>query len=278
MGKNQLLIKIGLYLTYIAISLFFLYPLLWVVSYSLKTIPELFRVPPNILPETFNLSNYRHVITNTAVVRQLWNSFYIVFFGAVGTLVVTIPAAYAFSRLKFKASNTLMFIVLVFQMISPLVIAIPMYLYFSEIGLLNSHAALIAIYIALCIPTATWNIKGFLDTIPREIDESAIIDGCSRLNVVLKIHIPTTMPGIISVTLLIMVVMWSQFIVPFILLSNSQLFPISVGLVNLQNVTEAITTHFLAAATILGILPPMLAFIIFQRFIVSAMTEGAVKG
>ncbi|MBU9737464.1 carbohydrate ABC transporter permease [Diplocloster agilis] len=276
--KSRTGTKIGLYLVYIVISIFFLYPVLWVLSYSFKTVPELFSVPPKFLPQSLQLDNYRYVIQNTYIVKNIWNSFYIVVLTMLGTLVLALPASYLFSRFRFRLSRQLQFFILIFQMISPIVIAIPLYNYLSRINLVNNHAVLILIYIAISIPMAVLNIKSYLDTIPKEIDEAAIIDGCSHWQILTKIHIPTSISGIISVSLMIMVSLWGQFVVPFILLNDAVKFPVSVGLINLQSSSEAITTHYLAAACILGILPTTLIFLILQKYIVSAMTAGAVKG
>lgn len=270
--------KFSLYFIYLLTSIFFLYPIIWVFSLSLKTVPELFALPPKLLPEHFSIENYIHVIMNTQILVNLWNSLYIVILTAIGTLLITLPAAYAFSRISFKFKKSILFGILIFQMISPLVIVIPLYRYFGKLGLLNNHLALILVYIAINVPFATWYIKGYLDTVPKSLDEAAIIDGCSRLQILKKIHIPVAIPGIISISLLIAVQSWSQFVVPFILLDDGSKFPISVGLVNLQSTTEAVTTHYLAAACIIGVLPTIITFILLQRFIVSALTEGAVKG
>jgi multiple sugar transport system permease protein len=134
------------------------------------------------------------------------------------------------------------------------------------------------VYIVLALPFATWTIKGYMDTIPISLDEAGLIDGCSRLQVLMVIIMPVIVPGLVSVIILVFVRSWSQFIIPFILLGNSRMFPIAVGLVNLQSSADAITNHYLAAACIVGVIPTMIIFVILQRFIVSSMTAGAVKG
>lgn len=267
-----------IYIFYLLTGLFFIYPVIWLFSLSLKTVPELFALPPKFLPEHFNIENYLFVVQNTGILKNLWNSLYIVAFTAIGTLLISIPAAYAFARINFGFKKCLMFGILIFQMISPLVIVIPLYRYFSKIGLLNNMLVLILVYIAINIPFTTWYLKGFFDTVPKELDETARIDGCGRLQTILKVLLPLAMPGIISVSLLIAVNAWSQFVVPFILLDDGNKLPISVKLVNLQSTTEAVTTHYLAAACVLGVLPTIAMFIGLQKYIVSALIDGAVKG
>lgn len=272
-GKSAII-----YIFYFLTGVFFLYPIIWLLSLSLKTVPELFALPPRFLPEHFNIENYLFVINNSGILKNLWNSLYIVICTAAGTLLISIPAAYAFARIDFNFKKSLMFSILIFQMISPLVIVIPLYRYFSKIGLLNNMLALILVYIAINIPFTTWYLKGFFDTVPKELDEAALIDGCGRGQTIRKVLLPLAMPGIISVSLLIAVNAWSQFVVPFILLDDGNKLPISVKLVNLQSTTEAVTTHYLAAACVLGVLPTIAMFIILQKHIISALIEGAVKG
>jgi multiple sugar transport system permease protein len=168
-------------------------------------------------------------------------------------------------------------LILVFQMLSPVVVVIPLYRFFISINIYNKLWSLIIVYAATFSPFAVWYLKGYFDTVPAVIDEAARIDGAGRLRTLLSIHMPIAAPGIVSVAILLIVQCWSQFVFPLILLDDKKLFPIPVGLLNLQSSTEAITIHYLAAASIIGILPIMICFIIFQKFIVSGLASGAVK-
>lgn len=276
--RRNAIVKIIVYLFYLVVAVFFLFPIIWTVSLSLKTIPELYRIPPSLLPDSFMLDNYKYVIVQVNLLTGLWNSVKITLGTVIGTLAVTIPAAYCFSRMKFKFSKQLQFIILMFQMISPLVIVVPLYRYFSMLNLINSHAGLICIYIATSVPFQVWFLKGFIDTIPKELDEASTIDGCNRLQTVAKIILPVVVPGIFSAILLIFILSWSQFIIPYILISTPSKMPIAVMLVNLQSTLSQITTHYLAAASIVAIMPTIILFVFLQKYIVAALTAGAVKG
>jgi multiple sugar transport system permease protein len=277
-SKEKRNTKIGVIVLFVIFAMFFMGPLLWVLSLSFKTVPELFYTPPKFLPEHFSFNNYAQALWNADILSYLVNSVRLV----VGTLIVAsiiiIPAAYAFSRIPFRGSKTFQFTILIFQMISPLIISIPLYRYFSTLGLLNNWSSLTLIYVALVLPFGTWTLKGYFDTIPYSIDEAGTIDGCSRWQVLTKILMPLIVPGLISVIVIMFVTSWAQFIVPFIMLSDSRMFPVSVGLVNMQSSADTITTHLLAAACIIAIAPTLLVFIILQKYIVSALTAGAVKG
>ncbi|HEY5583667.1 MAG TPA: carbohydrate ABC transporter permease [Ruminiclostridium sp.] len=276
--RKSVLTKISLYLFYIFVSVFFLFPLLWTLSLSFKTIPELYRIPPSILPDSFAFDNYKYVIFQVNLLSGVWNSIKITLGTIIGTLAITIPAAYCFSRMKFRFSKPLQFIILMFQMISPLVVVVPLYRYFSMLNLLNSHTGLICIYIATSAPFQVWFLKSFIDTIPKELDEAAVIDGCSRPQTVVKIILPVIAPGIFSAVLLIFILSWSQFIIPYILIDTPSKMPIATMLVNLQSTLSQITTHYLASASIVAILPTIILFVFLQKYIVAALTAGAVKG
>jgi multiple sugar transport system permease protein len=277
-SKEKRNTKIGVIILFVIFGMFFMGPLLWVLSLSFKTVPELFYTPPKFFPEHFSFNNYAQALWNADILTYLINSVRLV----VGTLIVAsviiIPAAYAFSRIPFKGSKTFQFSILIFQMISPLIISIPLYRYFSTLGLLNNWSSLTLIYVALVLPFGTWTLKGYFDTIPYSIDEAGTIDGCSRWQVLTMILMPLIVPGLISVIVIMFVTSWAQFIVPFIMLSDSRMFPVSVGLVNMQSSADTITTHLLAAACIIAIAPTLLVFVVLQKYIVSALTAGAVKG
>lgn len=278
-SKSKKHITNGLiYLAFALVIIFFLTPILWTLSLSFKTVPELYKVPPALLPESLNFDNYVYLVEQVQIMRGVKNSVIITAATILGAMVVSIPAAYAFSRIKFKGSNIAQFLVLMFQMISPLVIVIPLYRYFAKIGLLNTTVGLVMIYIAISAPFQVWFLKSFFDTIPVELDEAACIDGCSKLQTVTKILIPTIVPGIFSGVLLVFISSWSQFVVPYIMMDTPSKMPLACMLVNLQGKLQQVTTHYLAAASILTILPTVILFLTLQKYIVSALTAGAVKG
>jgi multiple sugar transport system permease protein len=270
--------RVLLYLFFALTAAFFLFPIVWTVSLSFKTMRELYSIPPKLLPESFNLANYEYVLNRNQILKGLQNSFIITIAAVLGTLLISVPAAYAFSRMRFKFSRPIQFGILLFQMISPLVMLIPLYRYYSRFGLLNSQPALVMVYIAISSPFQVWFIKGFLDTIPIQLDEAAVIDGCSKVQVILKVLLPVIAPGIFSSSLLIFISSWSQFVVPYILIDMPSRMPVSVALVNLQSTMTSISTHFLAAGSVVAIAPTIVLFVIMQKYIVSAMTAGAVKG
>jgi multiple sugar transport system permease protein len=273
--------RIGDLLTYLVFAValvFFGGPLLWVLSLSIRTQQEVYITSLRLIPETPTLENYVEVLTTAQFSVFLINSLKLSVAGSVGAMVVAAPAAYAFSRLDFRGSNALLIGVLALQMISELVVIIPLYRYFARLNLLDSHFSTSMVYIAILVPLATWMLKGFFDGIPSALDEAAMVDGCTRFGAFLRVVLPLILPGLTSVFVLTAILAWGQFIVPYILLSKPSLLPISVGILNFQGNYAQTSTQVVAAGGVLAMLPAIATFVILQRFIVRALTSGAIKG
>ena len=272
--------RILIYASYLIVILLFWGPVAWMISLSLKTIPDILAYPPKLFPSHFAIENYGTIFAKSTIPRNMLNSAKITVITVVGTLLVTVPAAYAFSRFRFKGRTQILMAILLFQMISTLIIILPLYRYFIKLNLLDSHFGLILIYITVQIPFSVWLLKGFFDSIPKSLDDAARIDGASRLQSVIRVLIPVAMPGIAAAVLFNTINAWSQFLIPFVLIGKGRLQPVSVGVAKFaETVGEAIvTTHLLAAASLMAMLPAIAIFIVLQRFIVKILISGAVKG
>ena len=272
--------KVLIYASYLIVILLFWGPVAWMISLSLKTIPDILAYPPKLFPSHFAIENYGTIFAKSTIPRNMLNSAKITVITVVGNLLVTVPAAYAFSRFRFKGRTQILMAILLFQMISTLIIILPLYRYFIKLNLLDSHFGLILIYITVQIPFTVWLLKGFFDSIPKSLDDAARIDGASRLQSVIRVLIPVAMPGIAAAVLFNTINAWSQFLIPFVLIGKGRLQPVSVGVAKFaETVGEAIvTTHLLAAASLMAMLPAIAIFIVLQRFIVKILISGAVKG
>ena len=266
------------YLVFAAAVVFFGGPLLWVLSLSIRTRQEVYVTSLRLIPETPTFENYVEVFYSAQFSVFLANSLKLAVAGSVGAILVAAPAAYAFSRLSFRGNSALLLGVLALQMISPLVIVIPLYRYFARLNLLDSHFSTAMVYIAILVPLATWMLKGFFDGIPPALDEAAMVDGCTRFGAFRKVTLPLILPGLTSVFVLTAILAWAEFIVPYVLLSEPSLLPISVGILNFQGNYASTSPNVVAAGGILAMLPAIATFVILQRFIVRALTSGAIKG
>ena len=266
------------YLVFAAAVVFFGGPLLWVLSLSIRTRQEVYVTSLRLIPETPTFENYVEVFYSAQFSVFLTNSLKLAVAGSVGAILVAAPAAYAFSRLSFRGNSALLLGVLALQMISPLVIVIPLYRYFARLDVLDSHFSTAMVYIAILVPLATWMLKGFFDGIPPALDEAAMVDGCTRFGAFRKVTLPLILPGLTSVFVLTAILAWAEFTVPYVLLSEPSLLPISVGILNFQGNYASTSPNVVAAGGILAMLPAIATFIILQRFIVRPLTCGAIKG
>lgn len=268
-------------LTYLAmglVGLFFVLPLLWLLSLALRDRREIFRGASRFIPHEPTLENFRAILSSVEFPLYLWNGLLISSVAAFGCLLVAAPAAYAFSRLRVAGRGALLLAILAFQMVSPLVIMVPLYRYMNRLGLIDTHLGVILVYVAINVPMCTWLLKGTIDTIPKELEEAAVMDGCSRFGTFWRVTLPLAAPGLASVFILAVIFGWSQFLVPFLLLSDVRLQPIAVGIFTYAGSSNASTTQLLAAACLVAVAPAIVAFLALQRLIVGAITAGAVKG
>lgn len=268
----------GYYAVMALVFLLFAFPLLWVLSLSLKTGPQTLASPPSLLPPDPQWGNYAQVLATTSIGRYLVNSLVLVALSVGGSLLLGIPAAYALSRFRFRGHRPYSSGLLAAQLISPLIIVVPLYQVFVVTNLIDNYVGLVLVYIAITAPFLTWFLKNYFDTIPVTLDEAGRIDGCSRLSTLVRVVLPSARPGIASATILGGVTAWSQFVLPFILLDSTELFPVSVGVVNLQATTGEIAIQLVAAGSVLAVAPVIVLFIVLQRQILGALTAGAVKG
>jgi multiple sugar transport system permease protein len=266
------------YLGLLAILLFFGLPLVWLISLSFRNAQEILVSTVNPIPDNPTFSNYSEVLSSAQFPRFLLNSAILSAIGAFGALAVAAPAAFAFSRVDFRGRRALLLSVLALQMISPLVVAFPLYRYFASLGILNSLPATGLVYIAILMPLATWMLKGFFDGIPKDLDEAAMIDGASRLTAFFRVVLPVARSGLTAVFVIMALLAWAEFVVPYILLTGPSRLPISVGILNFQGTYATNATGILAAGSVIAVLPAILLFVALQRFIVGAFIAGALKG
>ncbi len=277
-SQEALLGDLATYFFYMIIGIFFIFPILWSFSVALGSQESVLFDGLRIFPKNPTLENFKSVLAFPFFDLYLWNALKLSFFGALGASLICLPSAYAFSRFDWKGRKTALILILVFKMFSGIIILVPLYRYLRMLGLLNSHLVVICVYIGVQIPMTTWLLKGFCDKVPKSLEESAMIDGCSRLGAVFRVVLPTLISGFMAAFIINIITNWGTFIIPFILLSKAKLLPIAVGLLKFQNDYEGGGQELVAAASVLSILPAIIIFVLLQRLIIKSMTTGAVKG
>ena len=206
----------------------------------------------------------------------LVNSFFVSIVTVFITLLFSIPGAYALARLRFPRKEWFSSSVILIYLIPSIVLVIPLYAVFSQLGLRNSLIGLIIVYPATTIPVALYMLRGYFSTLSSEIDDAAIMDGLSRLQIIFKIAMPLSKPAIVSVALYVFMIAWNEFLFAFMFLDDPNLFTLSRGIISL-NSSEVPQQHLMAGAVIATI-PIMFIFIYLERFLISGLTTGSVKG
>ena len=212
----------------------------------------------------FNFGNYLGV------------SFFVSVLTVVITLVFAIPGAYAVARLKFKGRSIFSRSILLIYMVPLIVLALPIYIVFSMVGLRNSIFGILLIYPVTTIPVALYMLQGYFRTIPSEIEESGLMDGLSRLSVIWKITLPLSLPSLASVSLYIFMIAWNEFLLAFMLLDDPPKFTLTRGVAMLDS--SEVPRQHLMAGSVVATIPIMIIFLGLERFISKGLTSGSVKG
>lgn len=267
----------ALRLMLLVVSAAFLLPQLWLLSISLKTRAAVFRYPPRLLAPDSSLANYYFVLAHTQVPWYLWNSVRVAVLATVVTMIMGVPAAYALSRERFLHRERLLNGLLLAQMVSPIVLLVPLYGLVARLGLLDTHSGLVLVYVAMQLPFTIVVLKNFFDALPAAIFEAALLDGASRRQMLTRIAMPLVGPGLASVAIFNLAAYWSEFGLALVLLDSQQRFTVPVGLFSFQSGYET-EWQLVAAASFIGLLPVMAAFLVLQRYFIAGLTAGATKG
>jgi multiple sugar transport system permease protein len=259
------------------VALAFLLPQLWLFSLSLKDRGAVFAYPPRWIPANPSLDNYVFALTGTQVPWYLWNSVKVAVVATLLTLAAGVPAAYVLSRERFAGRGPLLAMLLVVQMISPVVLLLPLYVLVERMGLVDTHAGLVLAYAAIQVPFTAWVLKNFFDAVPPALFEAARLDGASRLRTLWSIALPLVAPGLAATTIFNLAAYWSEFALALVLLDSQSRFTIPIGVFSLQSAYET-EWQLVAAASFIGLVPMMAAFILLQRYFIAGLTAGAVKG
>jgi arabinogalactan oligomer / maltooligosaccharide transport system permease protein len=278
----SILAQVLTHLLLVTASIAVLYPVLWVLKMAL-TPSQAFSMNPSLIPDAVSLSNFADVIGTTDASggwlfgRQLFNSLVVACVTAVIGIGLSCTAAYSMSRFAFPGRNAGMSMFLVTQMFPGVVMAIPLYILLDEAGLLDSLLGLALVYSTTAIPFCTWNLKGYFDTIPRELEEAAVMDGASQWMIFTRIILPLARPALVVTGLFSFMTAWNEFILAATFMSDERAFTLPVVL---QGYVGDFGTEWgrFAAGAILVSLPVMALFFALQKHLVEGLTAGGVKG
>jgi ABC-type glycerol-3-phosphate transport system permease component len=272
---RRLLADRGLDALMVLVALIVLFPLLYALGTSVKTAGEVNQYPPSLIPRVVDLSNYPAALRVAPIGRFLLNS--LIQSGAVtlGQLVTSALAAFAFSYIEFRGRQIVFFLFLSTLMIPAEVTLIPNYLTMRSLGWLNSYPALVAPFLATAF--GTFLLRQFFLTVPRELWDAALIDGCSRLRFLARILIPLARPALATLAIYAFLSTWNQYLWPLLVINSQQMRTVQVGLAILQS-QEAVSWNLVMAGIVMIVAPTLFLFLVGYRHVVRGLTAGAVKG
>jgi ABC-type glycerol-3-phosphate transport system permease component len=266
--------KSFIYLLLIGYSVFVLLPIFWVFITSLQPGGT---VRFGFIPEEVTLKNYWYILTEPLMLRSLINSFIVASLATVLSVLVSALAGFAFSnRYSFTGKGILMGVVLGIFMIPIVVNTIPLYITLQSIGWLNTYWALILPYQALILPLNVFLMRNFFNTIPKELEESAMVDGCSRFSAFRRVTLPLAWPGLAVASMFAFRFSWNEFVFAVTFISGRKMRTFQAALYWFMGLEKA-NWGYLTAGVVIGMLPVVLMFFVFQRRFIEGLTMGALK-
>jgi multiple sugar transport system permease protein len=285
MRSRKLFNRLGLSLLTLPVLFFVFFPLLWLFSASLSTQVELYAVPPHWIPQHPTLQNYLDIVfpslAASSVPRtfavSIWNSIKIASAVTVICIVIGSLAAYALVRIPFKFNRTIQLGILATRMIPEVSLILPLFIIASSLQLINKPIVLIIAYLTFALPYAIWLMAAYFQTVPIELEDAARLDGCTRLGILFQVIMPISVPGLVSTAMFVFLVAWDEFFYALIFTSTLAAKTAPVAIAEFVG-RYVVNINGMMAGGILAAVPPVVLALIFQRYIVSGMTAGAVKG
>lgn len=260
----------------ISITLLYSLPFLYLILTSLKAPIEAIAVPPTILPEMWSIENYSNAWSKPGVLASISNSLQIALISTVLSVGLGLPASYAAVRFGSFVTRNFLLAALIVRMIPPIVIGAPLVNWFAQLGIFDTTFAVALAHTTIALPLVIWLMAGFFDAVPIDIEEAALIDGCSRISAFVKVVLPVTLGGVSVAAMFAFLSSWNEFIMSLLLTStNAQTTPIAIA--NFQT-QFGLDWGSMTALAVIYSTPVILLTFGLQRFIISGLTLGAVKG
>ncbi|MGH9804919.1 MAG: carbohydrate ABC transporter permease [Candidatus Acidiferrales bacterium] len=260
-------------------ALFFLFPLYWLAATAFKSPAQLFAQPPALVPAPPTLAHFRDLLAATALGRLAWNSAVVAAGSTLLALVVGTLGAYSLSRftLPYRLNKHISFWILSTRAFPPIISIVPLFLILRQFSLVDTRLGLVLAYAAFNLPFVVWMMKGFFDDLPRELEESALVDGDSPFGAFRRIALPLVRPGLAATALFCLILSWNEFLFALVLTQTEAALTLPVGIAN-QVTQYEIRWGAMSAAGVVAMVPLFVVALLVQRHLVRGLTYGAVKG
>ena len=266
------------YIAVLAYLIFLGFPLLWLISSSLKSPREFASVTPSILPKHVDFSNYTDALNEQGLVRGLVNSLQISIYSTILVLIVALPVSYALARFRSRLRPLTNGWILVSQVFPVILIVIPLFMILRPLHLTNTIPGVVIVYMVWSLPFALWMLQGYVAAVPRELEEAASVDGAGRVRTIVSIVMPLLRPGLIATAMFTFISAWNEFFFALVLLQDPQLKTLPLVLARFVGAEGQVQFGPLAAASVLATVPSLVFFAFLQRRLTSGLLSGAVKG
>ena len=253
-------------------------PLVWMVISSFKLETEIYRVPPTFFPEQWSLEGYQLLFLYTKFLRYFVNTFIVALTAAVLAILLSIGGVYGVTRYRFLGAQMFTFLILMIYMLPPILLTIPLFTLWVQVGLADNLLSLSLSYVAITFPFALWMSRSYFDTIPIELEEAAMVDGATRFQAFVRITVPQAMPGLIATFIFTFILAWNEYVLALVLLSSDENYTVSLGVANLIASIAVYSWPLVTAAGTLATVPILILFFFVQRRLVSGMSAGALAG
>jgi len=274
--QKRLLAKGGLLLALTAGAAFAGLPALWMLSTSFKANGEVFQLPPRLITPGFSFDAYTQILTDPTKLRYFLNSYIVALSVTALTLGAAILAAYAFSRYEFRLKSTVNIVIVGVQAVPPIALVIPYFGLMVGLGVYNTYAGLILTHMVFTLPYAIIMMTAYFNTLPRELDEAAKVDGANPWTALWRIIVPISGPGIVAVGLYTFMISWNEYLFALTLMQTNEMRTVPIGILLMMG-EHAYQWNQMMAMSILGSIPVLVLFLIFQRHFISGLASGAVK-
>jgi N,N'-diacetylchitobiose transport system permease protein len=261
----------------VLVGLVMLFPVYWMVLTAFKPGDEILTYTPRFIPSALSLANFRQVMDSPHFWDAVRNSTEIAVAVTVLALVFAFLAAVAIARFRFRGRRGFVFAILVVQMIPLNAMIIPIYLLLNSVDATNTIAGVILTYLTFVLPFTIWTLRGFVVNVPRELEEAAMVDGCTRVQAFRKIVLPLVFPGLVATSIYALIQSWNEYIMAYVLLSDQAKETLPVWLVSFITARGVNDGALMAGATLMSV-PVVIFFALIQRHVTSGLTAGAVKG
>ncbi|WP_296517553.1 carbohydrate ABC transporter permease [Rhodopseudomonas sp.] len=261
----------------ITASLLFLFPVFWMILTSFKQQRDIFTTPPTFL-FTPTLETYITYLQRGIIPYQMLNTVIVAFGAGIISIVAGSMAGYALSRLKIRGATFIGVLILMSRGVPPIALAVPMFLVGRSLGLIDKHIILILAYCTFLIPYVMWLMRGFFMALPKELEESAMIDGCSHFGAFFKIIVPISLPGLLSTLIFCVILAWEELLFAIVLTSrNASTIPVAIAGIAGDTVNGANWGALTAVGT-LTVIPVVIFAMLVQKWLIQGLADGAVKG